>query len=634
MAPPAAAPAAIQNTEAISPVAEETDAASPAAAPAMAGTEVDTMQQAGKEHSTTTTTIPIAVLPVSPEMEHVMVTNEVLRQSVTQSSNEIRRLNNRLKEQEQAAAAAMGAAAAASVGGGVGTFTKTVEMSVADVEAEADADLAQGGMHFHALKQAQVQAKVHAQRTQLEQQNTELQVLVERAKKAEDELGQERERRQGVEQLFLRQSSSPPQRHPSSMVESQSLSLPPLSAPSLSPSRQERVAPEGGVTPEGGAAPEGGVTSEAPHGGLDGSLVGKAEGKSEQQGERQEHNKSKGRGVVAQTEAAVAAREDVVEGIEDEEELPLGWEEVVDAEGNVFYVDHNTETTTWEDPRMKELGGGVVGMEVAQVAVDQQEDQEEEQEQQQQQQQQQQQLEEEQEQLEEQQQEEEQEQQQQQQQQQQGGQDQQEEEQQELQEHQAQQEQEYKTDTNGTSDEEEEEEYTDEEYTDEEYTDDEDEEGEDEEDEEDDDVQGGRARAQGVHEDVSRSKRTLRQVWQEQYQPAHTEPRDADHAQPSSSPPVSPARPRLSPQQALSAQAPPTGYGSPASTAIGGITPVSGAVAPSTPCQSGASGASPDSMTKRSPVLDWLARERAARAWMRDEATARDRSSSDESDGE
>ena len=30
--------------------------------------------------------------------------------------------------------------------------------------------------------------------------------------------------------------------------------------------------------------------------------------------------------------------------------LPLGWEERVDARGRVYYVDHNTRTTTWSPP--------------------------------------------------------------------------------------------------------------------------------------------------------------------------------------------------------------------------------------------------------------------------------------------
>ncbi|RLN72756.1 hypothetical protein BBJ28_00006286 [Nothophytophthora sp. Chile5] len=32
--------------------------------------------------------------------------------------------------------------------------------------------------------------------------------------------------------------------------------------------------------------------------------------------------------------------------------LPPGWEELIDAEGRVYFVDHNTRTTTWMDPRV------------------------------------------------------------------------------------------------------------------------------------------------------------------------------------------------------------------------------------------------------------------------------------------
>jgi hypothetical protein len=34
------------------------------------------------------------------------------------------------------------------------------------------------------------------------------------------------------------------------------------------------------------------------------------------------------------------------------EPLPLGWQELKDAEGRVYFVDHNTRTTTWVDPRV------------------------------------------------------------------------------------------------------------------------------------------------------------------------------------------------------------------------------------------------------------------------------------------
>ena len=32
--------------------------------------------------------------------------------------------------------------------------------------------------------------------------------------------------------------------------------------------------------------------------------------------------------------------------------LPKGWERSVGAHGNVYFTDHNTKTTTWEDPRL------------------------------------------------------------------------------------------------------------------------------------------------------------------------------------------------------------------------------------------------------------------------------------------
>lgn len=40
--------------------------------------------------------------------------------------------------------------------------------------------------------------------------------------------------------------------------------------------------------------------------------------------------------------------------------LPPGWEERTHADGRVFYIDHNTRTTQWEDPRLQKLGGPAV----------------------------------------------------------------------------------------------------------------------------------------------------------------------------------------------------------------------------------------------------------------------------------
>ncbi|KAK7496832.1 hypothetical protein BaRGS_00011812 [Batillaria attramentaria] len=40
--------------------------------------------------------------------------------------------------------------------------------------------------------------------------------------------------------------------------------------------------------------------------------------------------------------------------------LPPGWEERTHSDGRVFYIDHNTRTTQWEDPRLQKLGGPAV----------------------------------------------------------------------------------------------------------------------------------------------------------------------------------------------------------------------------------------------------------------------------------
>ncbi|XP_070202594.1 E3 ubiquitin-protein ligase NEDD4-like isoform X3 [Littorina saxatilis] len=40
--------------------------------------------------------------------------------------------------------------------------------------------------------------------------------------------------------------------------------------------------------------------------------------------------------------------------------LPPGWEERTHADGRVFYIDHNTRGTQWEDPRLQKLGGPAV----------------------------------------------------------------------------------------------------------------------------------------------------------------------------------------------------------------------------------------------------------------------------------
>ncbi|XP_048258981.1 E3 ubiquitin-protein ligase NEDD4-like isoform X2 [Haliotis rufescens] len=40
--------------------------------------------------------------------------------------------------------------------------------------------------------------------------------------------------------------------------------------------------------------------------------------------------------------------------------LPAGWEERTHTDGRVFYIDHNTRGTQWEDPRLQKLGGPAV----------------------------------------------------------------------------------------------------------------------------------------------------------------------------------------------------------------------------------------------------------------------------------
>ncbi|TPP66271.1 Neural cell expressed developmentally down-regulated 4, partial [Fasciola gigantica] len=40
--------------------------------------------------------------------------------------------------------------------------------------------------------------------------------------------------------------------------------------------------------------------------------------------------------------------------------LPPGWEERVHTNGRIFYIDHNARTTQWEDPRLERLGGPAV----------------------------------------------------------------------------------------------------------------------------------------------------------------------------------------------------------------------------------------------------------------------------------
>ena len=50
--------------------------------------------------------------------------------------------------------------------------------------------------------------------------------------------------------------------------------------------------------------------------------------------------------------------------------LPEGWEQRVTAEGRVYYVDHNTQSTSWEHPnsQKEDLGAMPPGWEVKQMA--------------------------------------------------------------------------------------------------------------------------------------------------------------------------------------------------------------------------------------------------------------------------
>ena len=43
---------------------------------------------------------------------------------------------------------------------------------------------------------------------------------------------------------------------------------------------------------------------------------------------------------------------------EEEDPLPEGWEARRGIDGRAYYVNHNTRTTTWEDPRVVKEGAG------------------------------------------------------------------------------------------------------------------------------------------------------------------------------------------------------------------------------------------------------------------------------------
>ena len=40
--------------------------------------------------------------------------------------------------------------------------------------------------------------------------------------------------------------------------------------------------------------------------------------------------------------------------------LPEGWEERVHTDARIFFIDHNTRTTQWEDPRISTIGGPAI----------------------------------------------------------------------------------------------------------------------------------------------------------------------------------------------------------------------------------------------------------------------------------
>lgn len=47
--------------------------------------------------------------------------------------------------------------------------------------------------------------------------------------------------------------------------------------------------------------------------------------------------------------------------------LPPGWEARPDANGRVFYIDHNTQSTTWDDPRAARSTPAAPAAQAAQV---------------------------------------------------------------------------------------------------------------------------------------------------------------------------------------------------------------------------------------------------------------------------
>jgi hypothetical protein len=48
--------------------------------------------------------------------------------------------------------------------------------------------------------------------------------------------------------------------------------------------------------------------------------------------------------------------QDIIDNEEDLGPLPSGWEKAKDAKGRTYFIDHNTQRTTWHDPRKVYVG--------------------------------------------------------------------------------------------------------------------------------------------------------------------------------------------------------------------------------------------------------------------------------------
>ena len=62
--------------------------------------------------------------------------------------------------------------------------------------------------------------------------------------------------------------------------------------------------------------------------------------------------------VVAEMAPLPEGEKDPSSSVEDEDPLPEGWEARRGIDGRAYYVNHNTRTTTWEDPRVAREGEG------------------------------------------------------------------------------------------------------------------------------------------------------------------------------------------------------------------------------------------------------------------------------------